>query len=143
MKDYYRILEVHPEASAEVMTRAYRALVQKHHPDRYHFSDKTRMTVRMQELNEAYETLSDEVRRKRYDRQWKSHEESRPLREKAQRRALTLKKLGYGFLLAILLFMLVRGGLQAFMMSPVVRVVMLGGLLWVVYGLFVRRDARQ
>ena len=143
MKDYYRILEVHSEASAEVVTRAYRTLAQKYHPDRYHSSDKSRMNAHMQMLNEAYETLGDETRRKRYDRQWQRFEAERPLRERAQKRVMTVQKLGYGFCVAVLVAMLVRGGWQAFMMSPVVKVVMLGGLLWVLYGLSVRRDARQ
>ena len=143
MKDYYRILEVHPDASPEVITRAYRTLAQKHHPDRYHSSDKTRMNERMQELNEAYETLSDESRRRRFDRQWKSYQESLPARDKQRRRAEALQKLVYGFLLALFIGMLIRGGVHAFMMNPVVKVVMLAGLIWVIYGLAGRKGARQ
>ncbi len=70
MKDYYQILEIHPQASPEVMHKAYRALVQKYHPDVYHVSKKDKMSQRMQEINEAYDVLSDPKRRAQYDAQY-------------------------------------------------------------------------
>ena len=33
MKDYYRILEISPSASVEVIKASYRALAKKYHPD--------------------------------------------------------------------------------------------------------------
>lgn len=67
MKDYYRILEIHPDASLEVMNNAYRTLVRKYHPDLYHTTHKAAMQERMREINEAYETLSNSERRAQYD----------------------------------------------------------------------------
>lgn len=71
MKDYYKILEIHPEASLEVLNNAYRALVRKYHPDLYHSTNKERMTERMQEINEAYDVLSNPASRQEYDRRYR------------------------------------------------------------------------
>lgn len=66
MKDYYKILQVDPEAESDVITAAYRRLARKYHPDVYKEADAT---AKMQEINEAYEVLGDEEKRQRYDRQ--------------------------------------------------------------------------
>ncbi len=63
-KDYYRILQVHPEASFEVIQAAYRRLARQRHPD------SGGSDAAMQELNEAYEVLSDPVKRREYDRRY-------------------------------------------------------------------------
>ena len=70
MKDYYKILQIHPEASLEVMNTAYRTLVKQYHPDVYHSQRKTRMTEKMQEINEAYQVLSNTSTRTQYDQQY-------------------------------------------------------------------------
>lgn len=61
MKDLYNILGVDKTASPEEIKRAYRKLASKHHPDRG--GD----TARFQEIQSAYETLSDPQRRQQYD----------------------------------------------------------------------------
>ena len=71
MKDYYKILEVSENASAEVIHMAYKALVKKYHPDA-NKTDSEEFTTKMQELNEAYEVLSDIDKRKLYDMQYQS-----------------------------------------------------------------------
>ena len=63
-KDYYAILGVHPSAEEAVISAAYRALAKLYHPDLYKGSDAA---DRMAKINEAYETLSDEEKRKEYD----------------------------------------------------------------------------
>lgn len=67
MMDYYEVLEVSPNASDEVLKRAYYALVQKYHPDQYHSNAKQFATRRAQQINEAYRVLSDPTERRRYD----------------------------------------------------------------------------
>lgn len=67
MKDYYRILEVSPSASFEVIKASYRALAKKYHPDTQ-TSSNTGKT--MADINEAYETLSNSQSRKEYDQQY-------------------------------------------------------------------------
>lgn len=73
MADYYRILGVSRGASPDEIKRAFRRLARRHHPDVSNEPD----AARFREIVEAYETLSDERRRRVYDarlaadsRQW-------------------------------------------------------------------------
>lgn len=63
MKDYYKILGVEHSASEEDIKKAYRRLAHKHHPDKPGGDEK-----RFKEINEAYQILSDRVKRTQYDR---------------------------------------------------------------------------
>ena len=54
-------------AGAEEIKRAYRRLALKYHPDNYK-GDKAEGETKFKELAEAYEVLSDPVKRQRYDR---------------------------------------------------------------------------
>lgn len=69
MTDYYRVLEVDPQASREVIEKAYRALSLKYHPDKNMAQDKEAVTRKWMEIREAYEILSDDTKRAAYDRQ--------------------------------------------------------------------------
>lgn len=62
--DYYRVLQVDPEAEHEIIEAAYRRLAKMYHPDVHKERDAT---ARMQRINEAYEALRDPVRRRSYD----------------------------------------------------------------------------
>ncbi len=73
MKDYYRILQVHPEAEPEVIQAAYRRLARLRHPDAGQEDDQA-----MQDLNEAYEVLSNPGRRADYDRWYRSEPSASP-----------------------------------------------------------------
>lgn len=64
-KDYYAILGVDKNASADDIKKAYRTLVKKYHPD-LHPGDKE-AAEKFKEINEANEVLSDEKKRKQYD----------------------------------------------------------------------------
>jgi molecular chaperone DnaJ len=61
MSNYYDILGVSKEASADEIKRAYRKLAIQHHPDKG--GDETKF----KEVAEAYETLSDPQKRQMYD----------------------------------------------------------------------------
>ena len=61
MPSYYEILGVEKSATADDIKRAYRKLASKHHPD------KGGDTARFQEIQTAYDTLSDTQRRQQYD----------------------------------------------------------------------------
>lgn len=69
MKDtnnYYEILEVNENASIEVIEKAYKVLAKKYHPDIYE-GDKKEAETLMKKLNEAYDILSNDSKRKNYD----------------------------------------------------------------------------
>ncbi|MHB1390078.1 MAG: DnaJ domain-containing protein [Thermoleophilia bacterium] len=68
MKDYYRILQVHHEASPEVIDRAYKALARKYHPDTWPPEKQPWANLRMQEINEARSVLNDPQQRAEYAR---------------------------------------------------------------------------
>lgn len=65
-KDHYAVLGVLPDAEDVVVAAAYRALASLYHPDRWK-GDAIEATRRMAEINVAYGTLSDAVKRNAYD----------------------------------------------------------------------------
>ncbi len=64
-RDYYEVLGVEKGASAEEIKKAYRKSAMKYHPDR-NPGDKE-AEEKFKELGEAYEVLSDDDKRARYD----------------------------------------------------------------------------
>ncbi len=66
-RDYYEVLGVSKSASADEIKRAYRKLAMQHHPDRAAEGQKDVAEQKFREAAEAYEVLSDEGKRSRYD----------------------------------------------------------------------------
>ena len=64
-KDYYDVLGVARNAEASEIKKAYRRLARKYHPDVYTGANAE---DKFKEINEAYQVLSDEDKRSRYDR---------------------------------------------------------------------------
>ena len=64
-RDYYEVLGLQKGASAEEIKKAYRRLAKENHPD-LHPGDKA-CEERFKEINEAYEILSDDDKRAKYD----------------------------------------------------------------------------
>ena len=64
-RDYYEVLGVQKSASAEEIKKAYRKAAMKYHPDR-NPGDKE-AEAKFKEVGEAYEVLSDDGKRQRYD----------------------------------------------------------------------------
>src|SRR3989440_10046399 len=64
-RDYYEVLGVGRGATAEELKRAYRKLALQYHPDRNNGDPQAE--ARFKEINEAYEVLSDQSKRQRYD----------------------------------------------------------------------------
>lgn len=65
-RDYYEVLSVARTATGDEIKRAYRRLAMKHHPDRAG-ENKAEAETMFKECAEAYEVLSDEEKRRRYD----------------------------------------------------------------------------
>ncbi|KAL8231988.1 hypothetical protein R6Q57_001766 [Mikania cordata] len=65
-KDYYRILEVDYEATEEEIRSNFIRLALKWHPDKKKGEDSA--TSKFQEINEAYQVLSDPIRKEEYDK---------------------------------------------------------------------------
>jgi curved DNA-binding protein len=64
-RDFYEVLGVSRDASAEEIRKAYRKLARKHHPD---VNKDDGAEERFKEISEAYDVLSDPDKRKQYDR---------------------------------------------------------------------------
>ena len=64
-RDYYEVLGVDKNASADEIKKAYRKLAIKYHPDRN--PDNAEAEEKFKEAAEAYDVLHDEQKRKQYD----------------------------------------------------------------------------
>jgi len=64
--NFYEVLNVKTNATEKEIKKAYRLLAKKYHPDTYS-GDKTFAQKKMQEINIAYDTLSDFRMRSSYD----------------------------------------------------------------------------
>ncbi|MBN1578844.1 MAG: J domain-containing protein [Chitinispirillaceae bacterium] len=76
-KDYYSILGVAKEATADEIRKAYRKLAVKYHPDKT--KGDTAAGEKFKEINEANQVLADPEKRKKYDRfgaDWKHYEDA-------------------------------------------------------------------
>lgn len=83
--DYYKVLGLDRNASADDIKKAYRKLARKHHPDLNPNDPQAVKTF--QQINEANEVLSDPEKRKKYDQygaDWKHAEEFERARQQRQ-----------------------------------------------------------
>ena len=67
-KDYYQILQVHPSAEPEIITAAYKKLLDKYHPD-HNPGNEQWATEKSKEINNAYDVLEDPLKRREYDKE--------------------------------------------------------------------------
>ena len=65
-KDLYKLLGLPREASQDDIGQAHRKLVRKYHPDAN--PEDPRAEARFKEIQQAYEILSDEEKRREYDK---------------------------------------------------------------------------
>ena len=75
MKNFYEILEINENASQEIVEKAYKVLVKKYHPDlQTDPEQKHQCEIKIKEINEAYETLSNNELRVAYDEKLKQEQ---------------------------------------------------------------------
>jgi DnaJ-class molecular chaperone len=65
VKDYYQLMRISREATGDEVRKAYRKMVMEYHPDRNR--NDPDCEGRMKEINEAYQVLGDEDKRRQYD----------------------------------------------------------------------------
>ncbi|CAM4009676.1 J domain-containing protein [Flavobacterium weaverense] len=75
MTDYYKILEISTDATSDEIKKAFRRLALKYHPDKNN-GDITAETM-FKEIAQAYETLSDTIKKKNYDLKFKHKSKSK------------------------------------------------------------------
>ena len=75
MKKYYEILQINKNASQEVITKVYKMLAKKYHPDT-NPDNKPESELKFKEITEAYEILSDKEARRKYDVELEDFEKS-------------------------------------------------------------------
>ena len=77
-EDYYKLLGVSRSASTDEIQKSYRKQARKFHPDLHADKDekeKKRVLQKFQQIQQAYETLSDPKKRKMYDQFGSSYEQ--------------------------------------------------------------------
>lgn len=72
-KNYYEILKVSPLASPSAIKKAYQKLARIYHPDKN--PNNPEASEIFKQINEAYQTLSDSFKRKKFDRQMKQEKQ--------------------------------------------------------------------
>ncbi|MFA6277273.1 MAG: J domain-containing protein [Pedobacter sp.] len=83
--DYYKVLGINKNATADEIKKAYRKLARQHHPDLNPNNADTEKLF--QQINEANEVLSDPEKRKKYDqygKDWKHAEQFEEARKQQQ-----------------------------------------------------------
>src|SRR6478609_1613468 len=87
-RDYYTVLGIGREASADDVKKAFRRLARQYHPDLHAGAKKAEMEKKFKELNEAQEVLTDPDKRKKYDQYGADWEQAQAF-EKARQQAGT------------------------------------------------------
>src|SRR4030042_969191 len=96
-KDYYKILGIDKKATAKEIKQTYRKLARQHHPDVN--PNNKQAEARFKEINEAYEVLGDQEKRKKYDElggNWKQYEQWQQEGGEASGQPFDWSQLGFG-----------------------------------------------
>ena len=91
----YEVLEVSENASAEVIEKAYKVLAKKYHPDLQSEANKKSAENKMKKINEAYDILGNEEKRKEYDRTLEQQRREEKLKQEMELERKRLEKEEY------------------------------------------------
>ena len=76
MKNYYEILQVNKTADKEIIQKVYKILTKKYHPDLQQNDEEREYAEKaMAKINEAYDVISDDEKRKKYDYELEQEEQ--------------------------------------------------------------------
>jgi curved DNA-binding protein len=92
--DYYNVLGLQKNASADDIKKAYRKLAKQYHPDAN--PDDATAKKKFQQINEANEVLSDPENRKKYDKYGKDWQHSDAFEQQARQRQQYSQQFGGG-----------------------------------------------
>nr|BAK02055.1 predicted protein [Hordeum vulgare subsp. vulgare] len=73
-KDYYAVLGIPPDSSAEEIRKAFKSKARDFHPDK-HTENKEFYSAKFQEITEANNELIDEAKKQAYDSKYRAHAE--------------------------------------------------------------------
>ena len=79
----YEILEVSENASPEIIEKAYKTLAKKYHPDLQEEANKSKAEAMMKKINEAYDVLGNEEKRKAYNAELEAKREQEELEKQS------------------------------------------------------------
>ena len=82
-KTLYEILEVSENASPEIIEKAYKTLAKKYHPDLQEEANKSKAEAMMKKINEAYDVLGNEEKRKIYNAELEAKREQEELEKQS------------------------------------------------------------
>jgi len=87
MENYYEILQVSSKATKEIIDKAYKTLAKTYHPDANPPEKKEWAEEQFKKINAAYEVISDEEKRKKYDEELNRSQENiaRQMEERYQK----------------------------------------------------------
>lgn len=95
MLNLYEILEVSEKASKEVIEKAYHVLAKKYHPDLQKEENRKNAEVKMKQINEAYEILKDDGKRKQYDFELEQYKQEQERKRQAENESKQNRKQEY------------------------------------------------
>lgn len=87
MKNYYEILGVNFDATQEEIKKAYRDKMKKYHPDKHTEEESDYYEQITKDINEAYEVLSNEDKRREYNIEYILYEEEQARKERRRQQA--------------------------------------------------------
>lgn len=76
MKNYYDVLEVSRKASKDTINKIFKIHMKANHPDLFQGEEKIKAEEKSKELTEAYNVLSNDIEREKYDAQLEDEENS-------------------------------------------------------------------